>query len=84
MTAKVFSEREIGHGNRIQYESNTIQFMSTSEKLSLVNMVDRGALTPNEWRAVLNLPPVKGGDTPVRRLDTAPVDDINPQEENDE
>lgn len=84
MTAKVFSEREIGHGNRIQYESNTIQFMSTSEKLSLVNMVDRGALTPNEWRAVLNLPPVEGGDTPVRRLDTAPVDDINPQEENDE
>jgi hypothetical protein len=43
-------------------------------KLNLLNMVDRGALTPNEWRRVMNLGPIKGGDEPVRRLDTAPVE----------
>ena len=81
MTDRIFTEREIGHGNKITYGSNTIQFMSTAEKLALVNMVDRGALTPNEWRAALNMPPLEGGDTPVRRLDTAPVKDVKETEE---
>ena len=38
--------------------------------MNLVQMVDRGALTPNEWRNIFNLPPIDGGDTPIRRLDT--------------
>jgi hypothetical protein len=32
-------------------------------------------MTPDEWRAVLNLGPIEGGSKPIRRLDTAPVDD---------
>jgi len=43
--------------------------------LGLVQMVDRGALTPNEWRRILNLPPIEGGDQPIRRLDTDVVSD---------
>ena len=39
-------------------------------------MVDRGAMTPNEWRKILNLSPIDGGDIPVRRLDTAPLEDL--------
>lgn len=39
-------------------------------------MVDRGALTPNEWRATLNLSPVPDGDKPLRRLDTQTVNQI--------
>ena len=42
-------------------------------KLNLLQMVDRGALSVNSWRQVLNLPPVAGGDILIRRLDTAPV-----------
>jgi len=42
-------------------------------KLGLVAMVDRGALTPNEWRRIMNLAPTEGGDKPIRRLDTIPV-----------
>ncbi len=42
-------------------------------RLNLMQMVDRGGLTPNEWRAVLNLAPIEGGDEPIRRLDTAPI-----------
>jgi hypothetical protein len=44
-----------------------------STKLGLQAMVDRGAMTPNEWREVLNLPPVEGGDKPLRRLDTIAI-----------
>ena len=39
-------------------------------------MVDRGALTPNEWRETLNLSPVPDGDKPLRRLDTQTVNQI--------
>ncbi len=84
MTSKIYTNVEISHGNKIQYEGNTIQFMSTAEKLNLVQMVDRGALTPNEWRAALNLHPLEGGDVPVRRLDTAPVDDAKDDKEENE
>ena len=52
-----------------------MQYASNSTKLAMVAMVDRGALTPNEWRFIFNLAPVEGGDVPIRRLDTAAVDE---------
>jgi len=84
MTKKVFTEREIGCGAQIVYESNRIQYASTQTKLNMVALVDRGALTPNEWRAIFNLAPVDGGDVPIRRLDTAEVDAKEESEETDE
>jgi HK97 family phage portal protein len=72
-TRKLFSKRERGYGNRIVFESISLQYASMSTKLGLERMVDRGALTPNEWRRILNLSPIEGGDKPIRRLDTAPV-----------
>ena len=83
LTRKVFSERELGYGAFIEFNSDRLQFASSKTKLSLVSMVDRGAMTPNEWRAVFNLPPVEGGDVPIRRLDTAAVDK-QPAKEDDE
>lgn len=73
LTRKVFTERERAFGAEIVYESNRLQFASTTTKLQLVAMVDRGAMTPNEWRMVFNLAPIPGGDEPIRRLDTAVV-----------
>lgn len=73
LTARVFTKKELGYGNRIVFEASNLQCASMSTKLNLVQMVDRGALSVNEWRAVLNLPPVPGGDVYIRRLDTAPV-----------
>ena len=73
LTIKLFTRRERGFGNRIVFNANNLQYASMSTKLGLQAMVDRGAMTPNEWREVLNLPPVEGGDIPLRRLDTAPV-----------
>ena len=84
LTRKVFTEREIGFGNAITYESNRMNYASTKTKLEMVALVDRGALTPNEWRAMFNLEPVEGGDVPIRRLDTAPTDENNEPKEGEE
>lgn len=70
---KIFTRRERGFGNKIIFDCNNLQYASMNTKLGLMQMVDRGALTPNEWRQVLNLPPIDGGDEVVRRLDTAVV-----------
>lgn len=64
LTNKIFSERERGFNNEIVFESNRMQYMSMANKLALVQMVDRKAMTPNEWREVMNMAPVPWGDEP--------------------
>ncbi|MCK0471401.1 phage portal protein [Halalkalibacter sp. APA_J-10(15)] len=76
-TRKLFSRRERGFGNKIVFESISLQYASMTTKLALERMVDRGAMTPNEWRKILNISPIAGGDKPIRRLDTAEVKDAN-------
>ncbi|ATB52727.1 portal protein [Caldibacillus phage CBP1] len=73
-TRKIFTRRERGFGNKIIFESSNLQYASMNTKLGLMAMVDRGAMTPNEWRKVMNLGPIEGGDQPIRRLDTAPIE----------
>lgn len=72
-TRKLFSRRERGFGNSIVFEASNLQYASMTTKLALVQMVDRRALSPNEWRSVFNLAPVEGGDEYIMRLDTASV-----------
>ena len=72
-TRKIFTRRERGFGNKIIFSANNLQYASMNTKLQLLQMVDRGAMTPNEWREVLNLPPIENGDKVIRRLDTAEV-----------
>lgn len=74
LTYRLFTRKEISFGNRIVYEASNLACASMQTKLSLVQMVDRGALSVNEWRAVLNLPPIPGGDVYIRRLDTVPIE----------
>jgi len=76
MTRKIFTRNERSFGNKIIYTANNLQYASMSTKLGLVAMVDRSAMTPNEWREVLNLPPTEDGDKPLRRLDTVQVNEI--------
>ena len=72
---KLFNRRERSFGNAIMFEASNLQYASMSTKLNLYQVVDRGAMTPNEWRKILgNMTPLDGGDKPVRRLDTQPVD----------
>lgn len=73
-TVRLFSRKERGFGNRIVFESSNLQCASLQTKLGFQAMVDRGAMTPNEWRATMNMAPLPGGDAPIRRLDTQVVD----------
>lgn len=72
-TLGIFKRHERAHGNHIVFEASNLQCASLSSKLALQAMVDRGAMTPNEWRATLNMAPIEGGDSPIRRLDTQVV-----------
>jgi HK97 family phage portal protein len=72
-TRKLFSRRERGFGNKVIFESSNLNFASMQTKLNLVQYVDRGIMSPNEVRAILNLAPRDGGDEYIRRLDTRPV-----------
>lgn len=78
MTRKLFTRRERGLENRIICESQNLAYASMSTKLELSRMVDRGAMTPNEWREVMNMTALPGGDEPIRRLDTAAIDQPAP------
>ncbi len=73
LTTKLFTPKERSHGNRIIYEASNLQCASLSTKLNFQAMVDRSAMTPNEWRATMNMAPLPGGDQPIRRLDTQVV-----------
>lgn len=64
LTNKIFTQKEQSSGCEIVFESNRMQYMSTANKLALVTMVDRMAMTPNEWREVMNMAPVPWGDKP--------------------
>lgn len=72
-TRKLFSEKERSYGNRIIFTSSNLTFASMQTKLQLVQMVDRGIMTPNEVREVLGYAPAEGGDVMIRRLDTQPT-----------
>lgn len=72
-TVGIFTRKERGFGNRIVFEANNLQCASLTTKLAFQAMVDRGAMTPNEWRETMNMAPVPGGDQPIRRLDTQVV-----------
>lgn len=73
-TRKLFSRKKRSYGNSIMFEANNLATASMKTKLELREMVDRGSLTPNEWRQVFNRAPLPGGDEPIRRLDTAVVE----------
>lgn len=73
-TKALFNPRQRAYGNRIFADANNLMYASMQTKLALQAMVDRGAMSPNEWREVLNMAPAPGGDQMIRRLDTQPTE----------
>lgn len=80
-TRKIFTRRQRAFGNRIEIQTASLQYAALSTKLAFKDMVDRGAMTPDEWRGTMGLGPIPGGDKPIRRLDTAPVEEQTEQVE---
>ena len=71
MSRMFFTERERrGYGNRVFFTSNRLQYMSNADKLNAISqLADRGLMTRNELREILNLAPLPepyGGQIPAR------------------
>ncbi|WP_213997288.1 phage portal protein [Tepidanaerobacter syntrophicus] len=68
-TAKLFTDREIGFGNQIIFESSRLQYASATTKSNLItNLMGLAVLSVNEAREILNLAPVEGGDIRYQSL----------------
>lgn len=63
-----FSWRELALGNKVLVTANRLQYMSIAHKITLAQqMGDRGMITINEARELLNYPPLEDGDkAPIR------------------
>lgn len=70
LTGMTYSRTEISRGSAVTVSSNRLQYMSAGDKLNMASqMADRGLMTRNEIRAVLQLPPLPdeiGDQLPVR------------------
>ena len=70
MTRMLYTERERQYGNRIFFTSNRLQYMSNADKLNAISQfADRGLMTRNELREILNLAPLPepfGSQIPAR------------------
>jgi len=62
-TYKLLSPREIGHGNKIEFSANLLQYATLEMRNEIAGyMLDRGALTINEYRELMYYGPVEDGD----------------------
>ena len=70
MTRMLYTERERSMGNRVWFTSNRLQYMSNADKMNAISqMADRGLMTRNELREILNLTPLPeplGSQIPAR------------------
>lgn len=68
LTNMLFSERERSTGNRIQFSADRLSYMSTANKIQLIQqMSDRGEMLRNEARKILNLPELPDGNSTIIR-----------------
>ena len=70
ITRMLYTERERQFGNRVFFTSNRLQYMSNADKMNAISqMADRGLMTRNELREILNLAPLPepyGSQIPAR------------------
>lgn len=74
MTSMIYSEKEIAFGSQVFASANRIQYMSMADKKAILEVAgDRGQLTVNEAREILNLPSVPWGDVAFIRGEYYPT-----------
>lgn len=75
LTSKVYPGRAGAYEkNKITYMAETGQFMTMSQKIEMFNkVVLYGGMLIDEWRALIGLGHIDGGDSPIRRLDAAEI-----------
>lgn len=70
LSKMLFTDRERQYGNRVFFTANRLQYMSNADKLAAISqLADRGLMTRNELREILNLAPLPeplGDQIPAR------------------
>lgn len=62
LTRKIFTERELAFGNRIVFEANRLQYMSSASKINLLKeMMPFGIFDVDEGREIFNMAPLPDG-----------------------
>lgn len=68
LTCMTFSDNAISFGNKIGLSSNRLEYVPAKTKLAMCcNAVDRGIMSINEARELLQYKPIDGGDSFVIR-----------------
>jgi len=68
LTSMFFSDREVANGNEVTYSANRLQLATIDKKVNLImQMFDRGMLTMNEGREIMQMSPVDDGDVRMIR-----------------
>jgi len=68
LTKANFTQTERKHGNYVMFSSSKLEYATNASKRNMVrDMIDRGIMTINEGREILQLPPVEGGDVLIAR-----------------
>lgn len=63
LSGMLFSDREMAFGNEVVISANRLQFATVTNKLSVITQLfDRGLISFNEGREILQMPPIDGGD----------------------
>lgn len=77
-TFKLLTERERGFGNVIIFPANRLQYASLTTRSTIgKDMLDRGSMTRNEYREMMYMPPVEGGDEFIVSLNYVKVADMS-------
>ena len=75
-TAKLFTERERGHGNEIKFAGNKLEYAALKDKVDLIKVIQQSAVcTINELRGILGFDPVEDGDVRTIKADYTTTDD---------
>ena len=62
-TSKIFTEREKGHGNEVEFLTNRLQYASLKSKIAMVQALQpTGNISTNEARELFGYAGVEGGD----------------------
>ena len=78
MTRAMFTLRERSSGSRFEANSNRLQYMSTTAKISMAQqLLDRGVMSINEARELFNYTPVPTGDVRGIRGEYKNADELN-------
>ena len=78
LSRAIYTERERSFGNHVYVNSNRLQYMTQTAKVSLArDLGDRGILTINEIRELFNYGPIEGGDVAYIRGEYKPVETMD-------